>query len=264
VDWDLEPGEQIRRVELHLRYGGGRQSGISPSRSSPNVLVFSDPGVGAQHGYNDSWSSDGRTFFYAGEGQQGDQQYVRGNRAIGDHRINGKALRVFWGAGGIVQYAGEFVVDEEDPLHLVKARETGSDRLRNVIMFHLHPVGEPEAPDPQRPQRMIVKERKQPELNSPYRPADEDPKAGPRDPMEVDPHQIERGLAGHARVQNELARLAEALELSPLSPGASDPDFDLAWRDDSFVVVECKSLTTQNERGQLRLGLGQVSTIAVN
>src|SRR6476659_5750318 len=44
---------------------------------------------------------------------------------------------------------------------------------------------------------------------------------------------------------------------SHLGPG--DPDFDLAWREgDLIVVAEIKSLRVENERNQLRLGLGQV------
>ena len=53
--WGLEPGAEIRRVELHDEYGGGRQGGIAPSRLTDNVLIFTDPSVGSQHGYDDRW-----------------------------------------------------------------------------------------------------------------------------------------------------------------------------------------------------------------
>ena len=33
--WDLTPGESIRRVELHDRYGGARQGGIAGSATTP-------------------------------------------------------------------------------------------------------------------------------------------------------------------------------------------------------------------------------------
>jgi hypothetical protein len=43
------------------------------------------------------------------------------------------------------------------------------------------------------------------------------------------------------------------------SPGAADPNFDLAWRrPNGGAVVEVKSLTSSNEVGKIRLGLGQV------
>lgn len=57
-EWALESGESIRRVDLHKRYGGNRQGGISPSRSSPNLMIFTDPS-GHQYGYRDSWDEKG-------------------------------------------------------------------------------------------------------------------------------------------------------------------------------------------------------------
>jgi hypothetical protein len=40
--------------------------------------------------------------------QFGDQVMLRGNRAIRDHAVNGKHLRLFQGARGEVTYLGEF------------------------------------------------------------------------------------------------------------------------------------------------------------
>ena len=125
-NWDISPGSEIRRVELHDRYGGGRQGGISPSRQSPNVLIFSDLAVGEQHGYLDRWV--GEEFHYVGQGQYGDQVMKGGNAAILKHKAEGRALRVFWGVGGTVQYAGEFELSEPDPWYLARAKEKGSDR----------------------------------------------------------------------------------------------------------------------------------------
>jgi hypothetical protein len=47
----LEPGKTIKRTALHRRYGGRQQGGISPSRKSPNVFLFTDPKPGERHGY---------------------------------------------------------------------------------------------------------------------------------------------------------------------------------------------------------------------
>jgi hypothetical protein len=58
----------IRRVELHRRYGGGGQSGISPSKSTPNVFTFSDPARGERHGYIDARREDG-LFHWAARSQ---------------------------------------------------------------------------------------------------------------------------------------------------------------------------------------------------
>lgn len=91
VIWALSPGSRIRRTQLHEQYGGRRQGGISPSVVSPNVFLFSDPASGLKRGYVDHW--DGKIFHYTGEGQLGDQQMISGNRAVLQHRSEGRSLR---------------------------------------------------------------------------------------------------------------------------------------------------------------------------
>jgi len=59
MEWAVEPHGVVARVELHNRYGGSRQGGISPSAKTPNVFIFSDPSVGEQYGYFDNWHADG-------------------------------------------------------------------------------------------------------------------------------------------------------------------------------------------------------------
>ena len=138
--WDLVTGGRIVRKKLHDRFGGSRQGGISPSRQSPQVIIFTDPATGTQHGYHDRWEGDG-SFHYVGEGQQGDQQMKGGNKAILNHVEDGRALRVFNGSGGEVEYVGEFRLDPDDPHHTGRAEATGGGPMRNVIIFHLLPVG---------------------------------------------------------------------------------------------------------------------------
>jgi hypothetical protein len=139
--WSLEPGDRIRRGELHERYGGSRQVGISPSRSSPNLFLFTSPRSGEQYGYyHDCWEADS-SFHYTGEGQQGDQTLAGGNLAVLNHVNNGRALRIFQGASGVIQYVGEFVLDAQHPYSWSLAPSTMSGPLRQVIRFHLRPVG---------------------------------------------------------------------------------------------------------------------------
>ena len=77
--------------------------------------------------------------------------------------------------------------------------------------------------------------------------------------FEVDPDLIDRGTNAHIDTQNTLRNAIVAAGLVPLSPAASDPQFDAAWVDgDAATVAEVKSLTDLNEERQLRLGLGQV------
>jgi hypothetical protein len=143
--WDLKPGDVIRRVELHNRYGGSRQGGISPSRQTTNVFIFSDRERGEEHGYFDEWHED-RCFHYTGEGQRGDQEMKGGNKAVLLHREEGRALRVFRGAGDEVTYRGEFELAPDQPWYRTDAPETGRpDVVRQVIVFRLRPLDGPPA-----------------------------------------------------------------------------------------------------------------------
>ncbi len=139
MDWELKPGDTITRVELHHRYGGTRQGGVSPSRSSPNVFVFSEAAVGKRYGYFDGWRAD-RLFDYTGRGQTGDQRMTDGNLAILRHREDKRSLRLFLGVRGTVRYVGEFEVDSGKPFYQTDAPEFGSDRVRQVIVFRLRPI----------------------------------------------------------------------------------------------------------------------------
>ena len=86
-------GHSYRRSELHDRYGGQRQGGISTPSQRPIIMLFSGES-GEQHGYADTWSAEG-LFLYTGEGQEGDMVFVRGNAAIRDHIDNGKGCGSF-------------------------------------------------------------------------------------------------------------------------------------------------------------------------
>jgi hypothetical protein len=98
-----------------------------------------------------------------------------------------------------------------------------------------------------------------PTLGAAYREAEVSTLPGEREPFTVDPALVERGLKGHADTQNELARVLRAAGIEPRSRLPEEPNFDLAWEANGTVfVAEVKSITEQNEEGQLRLGLGQV------
>lgn len=121
-----------RQRDIHRRFGGSKQSGISPSSKFPLVFLFTG-GSGEQHGYIDEWE-DG-VFLYSGEGQLGDQEFARGNKAIRDHAKNGKELLLFKIVKNGVRFEGIF--------HYVGWRAiTGQDRdgnTRRVIQFELIP-----------------------------------------------------------------------------------------------------------------------------
>lgn len=97
------------------------------------------------------------------------------------------------------------------------------------------------------------------ELGQAYSPADEFAAVATRDPFEVDPAVVERGVRAHATTQNALAVFLTNQGISPRSPAAGEPSYDLAWEfGDRLAIAEVKSITHDNAERQLRLGLGQV------
>jgi 5-methylcytosine-specific restriction protein A len=100
-----------RKHDIHARYGGQNQGGISTPANAPFVILFTGE-AGTQHGYTDHWEDeDGENILhYFGEGQVGDMQDVRGNLAIREHIANGKRLLVFQSLGKSRPYRfhGEF------------------------------------------------------------------------------------------------------------------------------------------------------------
>lgn len=246
-EWHLMPGDTIRRVDLHDRYGGSRQGGIGPSSQTPNVLIFSERSAGEQYGYRDDW--DGDTFRYTGEGQTGNQTFVRGNKAILEHVADGRRLRLFEGCRGDVTYIGEFLLDETRPYSRVESSQRGSTEPRQVIRFHLV-----------RAERSGLVQNSDAPVGDTYRPVDEDVTIDVIAPVVPDSELATRNNRAHRRLQNELAELIDARGLVPLSPRPEDPSFDLGWRTSqgTLVVCEVKSLTDANESRQLRMGVGQL------
>ncbi len=97
-----------RRTDLHARFGGNGQSGIAPCAEHPYVFLFSAP-AGEQYGYEDGWLSTTQ-FAYTGEGQVGDMEMARGNRAIQRHAADGRELHLFekTDRSGFYRYLGQF------------------------------------------------------------------------------------------------------------------------------------------------------------
>jgi hypothetical protein len=93
----------------------------------------------------------------------------------------------------------------------------------------------------------------------PYRRANDLKVSETRSPFEVDPEAVDRGTNAHMKLQNALEDFAANQGFEPKGPHSSSPNFDIGWYDgDTFVVVEVKSLSSSNELGQMRLGIGQI------
>lgn len=125
-------GESYRRSSLHQAYGGQRQGGISTPQAHPVILLFTGES-GRQYGYEDGPRPDG-TYWYTGEGQIGDMQMVRGNRAILHHEKLGKELHLFQSTDkGWVRYVGQATYLD----HRSQVAPDLEGRPRTAIVFRL-------------------------------------------------------------------------------------------------------------------------------
>jgi 5-methylcytosine-specific restriction protein A len=126
----------MRQQDIHLKYGGSWQNGISSSAVCPAIFVFTGD-TGEQYGYKDGFDSAG-VFSYSGEGQVGDMVFKAGNRSLRDHAQDGRAVHLFHaqGKGKPCQYVGEFVVANHS---IVRGPDKNGDE-RDVIVFHMLPV----------------------------------------------------------------------------------------------------------------------------
>lgn len=146
AEWELEIGDVTNRREVMEMYGGSRFGGIEPSNKTSNVMIYSDPTQGTQHGYNyDGWDPDegSPVYYYTGEGQTGDQDpESKGNGAILRHLETGRSLRLFEAAGRNLgggkpqRYVGEFHIDPADPWHFREAPDRVG-QMRQVVVFRL-------------------------------------------------------------------------------------------------------------------------------
>lgn len=132
---DLVRGSIYFRKALVASYGGQLQAGIWTPREFPAVFIFSGDS-GEAYGYKDGWK-DG-VFNYTGEGQVGPMQFKAGNKAIRDHRADGKDLLLFTdlGKGKGVRYEGLF----DYASHHIATLPDKEGNDRDAIIFDLIPV----------------------------------------------------------------------------------------------------------------------------
>lgn len=140
LDIPYAPGALYsRRNDIHDRYGGQRQGGISTPAKAPLIFIFTGE-AGKAHGYADFWDDDG-VFHYFGEGQKGDMQLVSGNRAILRHTQDGRRLLLFqmMGKSRPYRYLGEF---ECLSYYEMPEIPDTDGRLRTAIVFRLRPIAD--------------------------------------------------------------------------------------------------------------------------
>jgi hypothetical protein len=250
-EWQLKSGMSISRVVLQDEFGGRKQGGIGPSRKTPNVFVFSDPAAGEQHGYYDGWQADG-CFHYTGEGQRGDQEMKSGNAAILNHLAEGRALRVFNGARGTVNYVDEFELDDAEPFYRTDAPETGGGPLREVLVFRLRPKNiEPRESNSKLAEVLVGPSRtnvpiEQQQTETAFVDPDHRPyKAERRE------QKLVLGLEAHLRSLGH-----EVFRQRILPPGEARPIFTDLYDATTGLLVEAKGTV---ERNAIRMAIGQLA-----
>lgn len=141
IDLPYEVGALYnRRRDIHGVLGGQTQGGISTPARSPFVILFTGE-AGVEHGYRDHWEEEGgeNILHYYGEGQQGDMQDTRGNRAIRQHLEKKQRLLVLQSLGKRQPYRflGEFQF-----VHAYEEHDTPATRggPRKAIVFKLRPL----------------------------------------------------------------------------------------------------------------------------
>lgn len=124
-----------RQKDLHDRFGGNRQSGISVSAKHPIIFLFTSPS-GKESGYQNGTVSD-ESFVYSGEGAKGDMEFTRGNKAVLDHKADGRELHLFeLLKSGLYEYLGQYEYDH----HTMIEGEGVDGNKRKVIQFALSRV----------------------------------------------------------------------------------------------------------------------------
>lgn len=121
-----------RRRDIHDKYQGQRYGGISTPCNYPYIFLFSTPS-GEKYGYKDGWTAEG-IYLYTGEGQYGNMEFTKGNKAILEHKLYGKRLFLFeYVFTGHVRFIGEM---EYHGYHYANTNDING-RMRRAIVFEL-------------------------------------------------------------------------------------------------------------------------------
>ncbi len=121
-----------RKLDLHSKYGGQQQGGISTPANHSYVFLFTGDS-GEKYGYKDEFRSDG-IFWYTGEGQIGDMEMTKGNLAIYEHERRNKKLLLFeYVKIAHVRFLGEALYIS----YHIEDRLDVNDKIRKVFIFHL-------------------------------------------------------------------------------------------------------------------------------
>ncbi|MFI5749026.1 hypothetical protein ACIBBE_24540 [Streptomyces sp. NPDC051644] len=221
MPFPLSPGSTTSRADLHQLVGGRVQGRVSPSRTSPNICLFTSPGT--HDSQYDGWT--GESYHFQGEGTGDREQAIKqGNRAIAEHVADSRTLQLFSTAPGpAVRYLGAYRLDDDIPYVQVALPVVGAPDQphRNGYVFRLVPEDGTPAPtgvltvDPL-VSETIVQER---DLDLLFRPRPGDERGRDRTTIEEAAEQLLRNYSSHLRSLGHDVRrytVTPANELTPL------------------------------------------------
>lgn len=134
---ELVAGNIYVRKEVHAAFGGSQQGGITPTKDSNKVFIWSNES-GPHHGYQDGWSSDGSIYYYTGAGQHGDQDIdaQRHNGRLLRHSENEDEVLLFIGQkgpGGLWKYECKLSLIDYEYFQTKDANEKNRRAVRFVL-----------------------------------------------------------------------------------------------------------------------------------
>ena len=132
----FEVGTHYRRKNLHAKYGGQEQQGISTPADS-NLIFLITGKSGRAYGYDDAWEREG-VFRYFGMGTVGNMRMEGANERVRDHAEDGVELHLFEDLdNGFLRYMDEMVLAGWKHQENVPGKD---GRMRQAIVFYLSPV----------------------------------------------------------------------------------------------------------------------------
>ena len=131
----FESNKKYVRRQLHKKYGGQMFSGISTPTKFPFIFIFTSEN-GEKYGYIDKWKTE-KLFYYSGQGQKGDMEFISGNKRIRDHKSNNKKIYLFEKTKpGVVKFISEMKYVGH---HFTETKDS-QNNLRKTIIFELEKV----------------------------------------------------------------------------------------------------------------------------
>ena len=243
----LKPGQKILRKELHKSIGGSNQGGICPTTTG-HILLFSDPKQGEQFGYFNGW--DGDTYLYYGQGPEGDMEFNRNNKALENHKIDGRRIHLFKGAKGEVVYENQFELDEDRPYDLIEDLDKNDD-ARVSIIFRLKPISEKVTSLP----KTNIKVLEQSGIEIVDVEQNISDGSSFSYPLEGKSERKESKLVTEYKEFRERNNLQELKSLKIRIKGESHPLKTDGWIEDTKTLIEAKSSCS---RTTIRSGIGQL------